>query len=121
MMAASLGASFVNNCISLEVEGQYATAVREMDGGKETLSTTLPLVIGGHIGLVEESDLKIPNMRGIMMARKKPLRVVEPENIQEKTQSISFQKPAAKGAIKMIDAENIDQLITLLQNEAKVL
>ena len=121
MMAASLGASFVNNCISLEIEGQNATAVREIDGGKETLSTALPLVIGGQKGLVEESDLKIPNMRGIMMARKKPLRVIEPENIQEKTRIISFEKPAPKGAIKMVDAENIDELITLLHNEAKVL
>ena len=121
MMAASLGASFVNNCISLEVEGQNATAVREIDGGKETLSTALPLVIGGQKGLVEESDLKIPNMRGIMMARKKPLRVIEPENIQEKTRTISFEKPVPKGAIKMVDAENIDELITLLHNEAKVL
>ncbi|MAP05324.1 MAG: electron transfer flavoprotein subunit alpha [Formosa sp.] len=121
IMAASLGASFVNNCISLEVEGQNATAVREIDGGKETLSTDLPLVIGGQKGLVEESDLKIPNMRGIMMARKKPLRVVEPENIQEKTRTIAFEKPAPKGAIKMVDAENIDELITLLHNEAKVL
>tara|TARA_B100000963_G_C22603393_1_gene661340 strand:+ start:962 stop:1708 length:747 start_codon:yes stop_codon:yes gene_type:complete len=121
MMAASLRASFVNNCISLEVEGQNATAVREIDGGKETLSTALPLVIGAQKGLVEESDLKIPNMRGIMMARKKPLRVVEPENIQEKTRTISFEKPAPKGAIKMVDAENIDELITLLHNEAKVL
>ena len=90
LMAASLGASFVNNCISLEVEGQSVTAVREIDGGKETLSTALPLVIGGQKGLVEESDLKIPNMRGIMMARKKPLRVIEPENIQKKTRTISF-------------------------------
>ena len=121
MMAANLGASFVNNCISLEIEGQNATAVREIDGGKETLSTALPLVIGGQKGLVEESDLKIPNMRGIMMARKKPLRVIEPENIQEKTRIISFEKPAPKGAIKMVDAENIDELITLLHNEAKVL
>ena len=121
MIAASLGASFVNNCISLDVEGQNATAVREIDGGKETLLTALPLVIGGQKGLVEESDLKIPNMRGIMMARKKPLRVIEPENIQEKTRTISFEKPVPKGAIKMVDAENIDELITLLHNEAKVL
>lgn len=121
LLAASLGASFVNNCIALEVEGQNATAVREIDGGKETLSTALPLVIGGQKGLVEESDLKIPNMRGIMMARKKPLRVIEPENIQEKTRTISFEKPVPKGAIKMVDAENIDELITLLNNEAKVL
>lgn len=121
MIAASLGASFVNNCISLDVDGQNATAVREIDGGKETLSTALPLVIGGQKGLVEESDLKIPNMRGIMMARKKPLRVIESENIQEKTRTISFEKPVPKGAIKMVDAENIDELITLLHNEAKVL
>ena len=96
LLAASLGASFVNNCIALEVEGQNATAVREIDGGKETLSTALPLVIGGQKGLVEESDLKIPNMRGIMMARKKPLRVIEPENIQEKTRTISLKNPLLK-------------------------
>ena len=82
MMAAELGASFVNNCISLEIDGTNATAVREIDGGKETLSSTLPLVIGGQKGLVEESDLKIPNMRGIMMARKKPLTVLEPAKQQ---------------------------------------
>ena len=121
MIAASLGASFVNNCISLDVEGQNATAVREIDGGKETLSTALPLVIGGQKGLVEESDLKIPNMRGIMMARKKPLTVVESTNTEQKTRSISFEKPPAKSAIKMVDAENIDELISLLHNEAKVL
>ena len=66
MIAATIGASFVNNCIALELSGSNATAVREIDGGKETLSTSLPLVIGGQKGLVEESDLKIPNMRGIM-------------------------------------------------------
>jgi electron transfer flavoprotein beta subunit len=90
MMAASLGASFVNNCISLEVEGQNATAIREIDGGKETLSTALPLVIGGQKGLVEESDLKIPNMRGIMMARKKPLTVVESTNTEQKNSVYFF-------------------------------
>ena len=121
IIAANIGASFVNNCIALEVEGQNATAIREIDGGKETLSTSLPLVIGGQKGLVEESDLKIPNMRGIMMARKKPLQVIEPENFQDKTRTIAFEKPAAKGAVKMVDAKNIDELITLLHSEAKVL
>ncbi len=71
MLAAMLDANFVTNCISLEIEGTTATVIREIDGGKETLSTVLPLVIGGQKGLVEESDLRIPNMRGIMMARKK--------------------------------------------------
>lgn len=71
MLAQMIKANFVNNCIGLEIEGDKATATREIDGGKETLSTALPLVIGGQKGLVEESDLKIPNMRGIMQARKK--------------------------------------------------
>ena len=121
MIAATIGASFVNNCIALELSGSNATAVREIDGGKETLSTSLPLVIGAQKGLVEESDLKIPNMRGIMMARKKPLTVVESTNTEQKTRSVSYEKPPAKSAIKMVDAENIDELISLLHNEAKVL
>ena len=121
MIAATIGASFVNNCIALELSGSNATAVREIDGGKETLSTSLPLVIGAQKGLVEEGDLKIPNMRGIMMARKKPLTVVESTNTEQKTRSVSYEKPPAKSAIKMVDAENIDELISLLHNEAKVL
>ena len=121
MIAANIGASFVNNCIALELSGLNATAVREIDGGKETLSTSLPLVIGAQKGLVEESDLKIPNMRGIMMARKKPLTIIESTNTEQKTRSISFDHPPAKSAIKMVDAENIDELISLLHNEAKVL
>ena len=121
MMAAELGASFVNNCIALEIDGEKATAVREIDGGKETVTCTLPLVIGGQKGLVEESDLKIPNMRGIMMARKKPLSVLEPSGQQASSTTLKFEKPAPKGAIKMVDAENIDELIDLLHNEAKVI
>ena len=78
MIAKLTGSNFVNTCISLEVTGNEATAIREIDGGKETLSTSLPLVIGGQKGLVEESDLRIPNMRGIMQARSKPLTVREP-------------------------------------------
>ena len=121
MIAAHMQASFVNNCISLDIEGDQAIAVREIDGGKETLSTPLPLVIGAQKGLVEESDLKIPNMRGIMMARKKSLQVVEPIGSDEKTACVNFEKPAPKSSVKMISADNIDELINLLHNEAKVL
>ena len=121
MIAANIGASFVNNCIALELSGLNAIAVREIDGGKETLSASLPLVIGAQKGLVEESDLKIPNMRGIMMARKKSLTIIKSTNTEQKTRSISYEKPPAKSAIKMVDAENIDELISLLHNEAKVL
>ena len=92
MIAGLTNANFVNNCISLEIEGTTATAIREIDGGKETVSTALPLVIGGQKGLVEESDLRIPNMRGIMMARQKPLTVAEPIDANAETNSVSFKK-----------------------------
>jgi len=119
MVAKLTGANFVNTCISLEVEGTNAMAVREIDGGKETLKTSLPLVIGGQKGLVEESDLRIPNMRGIMQARSKPLHIKEPVDAAAETQTVQFEKPAPKGAVKLVD--NVDDLVNLLHNEAKVI
>lgn len=121
MLAELLGANFVTNCISLEVDGTNAKAIREIDGGKETVSTTLPLVIGGQKGLVEESDLRIPNMRGIMQARQKPLSVVEPVEATKETSTVKFEKPEPKGAVKMISPDNLDELVNLLHNEAKVI
>ncbi|MAM22183.1 MAG: electron transfer flavoprotein subunit alpha, partial [Croceibacter sp.] len=70
---------------------------------------------------VEESDLRIPNMRGIMMARKKTLNVVEPTGASKETQAVKFEKPAPKGAVKLVEANNLDQLVDLLHNEAKVI
>ncbi|NLP58594.1 electron transfer flavoprotein subunit beta/FixA family protein [Lutibacter sp. B1] len=121
MLAAILDYNFVNACIGLEVEGDKAIISREIDGGKEVLSSNLPLIIAGQKGIVEEKDLRIPNMRGIMMARKKPLTVLEPTTGEVTTSIVSFEKPAAKSACKMIDAENVDELINLLHNEAKVI
>jgi len=119
MLAQLTGAHFVNTCISLEVEGDNVTAIREIDGGKETVSTSLPLVVGGQKGLVEESDLRIPNMRGIMQARSKPLHVKDPIDTATETQSMQFEKPAPRGAVKLVD--NVEELIDLLHNEAKVI
>lgn len=121
MMAAMLDMNFINTCISLEIDGNKATAIREIDGGKETLETTLPLIIGGQKGLVEESDLRIPNMRGIMMARQKKLTVVPPVKGAEGTRDIRFEKPAPKGPVKLVDPGNLDELIELLHKEAKVI
>ncbi|MCX2719116.1 electron transfer flavoprotein subunit beta/FixA family protein [Lentiprolixibacter aurantiacus] len=121
MMAAMLKMNFVNTCISLEVEGNKATALREIDGGKEKIETSLPLIIGGQKGLVEESDLRIPNMRGIMMARQKKLNVIPAADAKQGSHEIKFERPAPKGEVKMIDAENLDDLIDLLHNEAKVI
>ncbi len=119
MLAQLTGTNFVNTCIGLEVEGTNATALREMDGGKETLKTTLPLVIGCQKGLVEEKDLRIPNMRGIMQARTKPLHVKEPVGVTPETHIDKFEKPAPKGAVKL--AQSADELVNLLHNEAKVI
>ena len=121
MLSALLGFDFVNSCIKLDVNGGDATAVREIDGGKETLSAKLPLVIGGQKGLVEEKDLKIPNMRGIMMARQKQLNVLEPVAADKKTEAVKFEKPAPKSAVKLISPDNLDELVNLLHNEAKVI
>lgn len=121
MLATLIDYNFVNACTGLEIEGEKITITREIDGGKEILSTNLPLVVAGQKGLVEEKDLKIPNMRGIMMARKKPLTIVEPIAIETATAIVSFEKPAAKSACKIVSADNIDELVNLLHNEAKVI
>ncbi len=121
MIASLLDYNFINSCVGLTVDGTSASASREIDGGKEILSSSLPLIIGGQKGLVEEKDLKIPNMRGIMTARTKALTILEPVHADAKTKSIQFEKPAAKSAVKLVDADNLDELINLLHNEAKVI
>jgi electron transfer flavoprotein beta subunit len=121
MTAGLLDYNFVNACIGIEIEDDSATVSREIDGGKEVLSMNLPLIVAGQKGVVEEKDLRIPNMRGIMMARKKPLEVVEPVAFENTSATLSFDKPEAKSACKMIDPDNLDELINLLHNEAKVI
>ncbi len=121
MIAGLTSSNFVNSCINIEVDGTNVTAIREIDGGKETVSTTLPLIIGGQKGLVEEKDLRIPNMRGIMTARTKALTVLEPVDADANTKAVKFEKPAAKSSVKMISPDNLDELINLLHTEAKVI
>ena len=121
LIAGFLNINYVTNCIKLEIDNENVLLDREIDGGKETLKGKLPLIIGGQKGLVEESDLRIPNMRGIMQARQKPLEVIEPYDFNSNTETLKFQKPQPKQAVKLVDSENLDELINLLHNEAKVL
>ena len=121
MVASLVDYHFVNGCVGVEIDGNSVSLIREIDGGNETLSSTLPMVIAGQKGIVEEKDLRIPNMRGIMMARQKPLQVVEPAAAANATEVQSYEKPAPKGAVKLVSADNIDELINLLHNEAKVI
>lgn len=121
MMAEILSMPFVNACIGLEIENDRVRCVREIDGGKEILSATLPVIIAGQKGLVEESELRIPNMRGIMQSRTKPLEVLNYDNIENKTSTISFSHPEKKSSCKIVDADNVRELVDLLHNEAKVI
>ncbi|HSD07597.1 electron transfer flavoprotein subunit beta/FixA family protein [Flavobacterium sp.] len=121
MIAGILGYNFLNSCTAITVDGSNVTAVREIDGGKETVTTTLPLIIGAQKGLVEEKDLRIPNMRGIMTARTKALTILEPVDAPVYTKAVKFEKPAPKSAVKLVSADNLDELINLLHNEAKVI
>ncbi|MGB3454672.1 MAG: electron transfer flavoprotein subunit beta/FixA family protein [Moheibacter sp.] len=120
-VAGMLDYPFINGCINLKVEGNAVEAVRESDSGKQTITANFPVVIGGENGLVEDSELKIPNMRGIMSARTKPLNVVEPEQTASKLNVVGYQKPAERGNVRMIDKDNVAELVRLLHEEAKVI
>lgn len=118
MVGEMLGIPSLSPVMVLDIEGTTAKMQREIEGGKETVEAQLPLVLGCQEPIAE---WKIPNMRGIMSARTKPLNVVEPTDDTVKTAVEVFELPPAKGDVKMIDADNVAELVTLLKNEAKVL
>ena len=118
MTAELLNWPSVSPVMKLDIEGQRATMVREIEGGKETVQCDLPLIAGCQEPIAE---WKIPNMRGIMGARTKPLKVVEPTSNESRSQVTRFELPPAKGAVKMIPADQVSELVTRLKNEAKVL
>jgi electron transfer flavoprotein beta subunit len=118
MVGELLGIPSISPVMKLDIQGTKATMSREIEGGKETLEVSLPLIAGCQEPIAE---WKIPNMRGIMSARTKPLKVVEPVSVNETLVIPSYELPPAKGACKMIDASAPEKLFDLLKNEAKVL
>ncbi|UXP32128.1 electron transfer flavoprotein subunit beta/FixA family protein [Reichenbachiella agarivorans] len=118
MVGEILGIPSLSPIMTLDIDGTTAKMTREIEGGKETLEAELPLVLGCQEPIAE---WKIPNMRGIMTARSKPLNVVEPTDNSVRTQLKEYQMPPAKGAVKMISADNVSELVNLLKNEAKVI
>jgi len=102
----------------LDIDGTQATVEREIEGGKEVLTIPLPFVAGTAEGVAEP---KIPNMRGIMSARTKPLAVVEPADVKLSSEVISYETPAPRGHVKLIPADDAAKLIELLHTEAKVI
>ena len=118
LVGEMLGIPSVSPVMKLEIEGNMARMTREIEGGKEQLEAALPLVAGCQEPIAE---WKIPNMRGIMSARTKPLKVVEAESADSGVKLLKFELPPPKGAVKMIADQDVAKLVTLLKTEAKVL
>ena len=118
MLAELLDMNYIGFASALDITGGVATVKREIEGGEETDTCALPLVVSCQKGM---SEARIPNMRGIMAARTKPLKVVAPAAISPLTAIASYDLPPAKTGVKMIDADNMDELVSLLHTEAKVI
>jgi len=118
MIAEFVNVPFVSYGMHLDVEGTSATIKREIDGGTQTVKVNLPAVVSAAKGMAEQ---RIPNMRGIMMAKRKPLNVVPAVAFEDAATVVGYVLPEGKSAVKMIDPENMDELVRLLQEEAKVL
>ncbi|MBC7569129.1 MAG: electron transfer flavoprotein subunit beta/FixA family protein [Spirosoma sp.] len=113
-----LGIPSISPVMLLDIDGDTVKITREIEGGKEELEAKLPLVLGCQEPIAE---WKIPNMRGIMTARTKPLKVVEPTGTDVLTDVSGYELPPARGAVKMIKAEDAETLIQLLRTEAKII
>ncbi|MBT5403587.1 MAG: electron transfer flavoprotein beta subunit/FixA family protein [Crocinitomicaceae bacterium] len=118
MIAEILDQPFVSLATKLDIQGNAATLERDVSGGVEVVEVNTPFVLSAAKGMSEQ---RIPNMRGIMAARTKPLHVIEPVASEELTSVVSYSMPDAKAACKYVDAENAEELINLLHTEAKVI
>ncbi|HAY88014.1 MAG TPA: electron transfer flavoprotein subunit alpha [Bacteroidetes bacterium] len=117
LVAEILGWPLINVVTELDAEGTTIQATRDIDGGREKLTAAIPCVVSAQKDLCEP---RIPNMRGIMMARSKPLNVVPAVDKYDYTSVSKYELPPAKGGVRMIDAENAEQLIDILHNEEKL-
>jgi electron transfer flavoprotein beta subunit len=117
MIAELLNMPYISLANKFVLNGTSATVNREIEGGEETDEVSLPVVVSCEKGMAEQ---RIPNMKGIMGARSKPLKVVEPAAIEPLTRVVSFELPPAKAGVKLVPADNPAELIRLLHEEAKV-
>ncbi|MFN5311917.1 MAG: electron transfer flavoprotein subunit beta/FixA family protein [Flavobacteriales bacterium] len=118
MLAEALDLPFISVAAKLDVAGSTVKAEREIVGGVQEVEVSTPVVVSCAKGMAEQ---RIPNMRGIMAARTKPLNVVAPVALDALTTYSSYSMPAAKSSVKLIDPNNLDELVALLHNEAKVI
>ncbi|MBK9254955.1 MAG: electron transfer flavoprotein subunit beta/FixA family protein [Saprospiraceae bacterium] len=118
MIAELLELPYISYATHLEVNGTISTVTRDIEGGEEVCEVSGPFVLSAAKGLAEQ---RIPNMKGIMMAKSKPLVVIPPITVTSKVSTVKFVLPAAKGGVKLIDPDNMDELVRLLHEEAKVI
>jgi electron transfer flavoprotein beta subunit len=113
-----LNIPFISLATKLDFNGSVATIMKEMVGGDEVIELSTPFVISAAKGMAEQ---RIPNMRGIMAARTKPLQVIAPAPCDHLVSYESYELPSAKKECKYVDANNMGELVSLLHNEAKVI
>ncbi len=118
MVAELLDLPFIALANKLEQEGNKATVSRDIEGGVEVVEVETPFVVSAAKGMAEQ---RIPNMRGIMMAKRKPLKVIPPVEVEDLVEAVHFELPPAKSGVKLVDPENMDELVRLLHEEAKVI
>ena len=116
MVAELIDAPFISLATKFDVAGNIATVSREIEGGEEVAEVRLPVVVSCQKGVAEQ---RIPNMRGIMAARTKPLKVLEPITVESLTNIASYELPPAKAGVKLVAADNVAELVRLLHEEAK--
>ena len=117
MVAELLDLPFISLATKFELNGNTATVTREIEGGDDVNEVSLPAVISCQKGVAEQ---RIPNMKGIMGARTKPLKVVEPVAVEELTAIVQYETPAPKAGVKLVPADNPAELVRLLHEEARV-
>lgn len=118
MIAELLNMPYIALATKFELNGTTAIVTREIEGGEITEEINLPLVVSAQKGMAEQ---RIPNMRGIMAARTKPLKVVEPISTEPLTSIEKFELPPAKAGVKLVSSDNVEELVRLLHEEAKAI
>ncbi|MBV8251042.1 MAG: electron transfer flavoprotein beta subunit/FixA family protein [Chitinophaga sp.] len=118
MVAELMDLPYVSIAAKFDLNGTKATINREIEGGEEVCEVSLPVVVSCQKGMAEA---RIPNMRGIMAAKTKPLTVVEPVEAATLTSVVGFELPPAKSGVKLISPDNVEELVKLLHDEAKVI
>ncbi len=118
MVAELIDAPYISLATKFDLNGTTATINREIEGGEEVNEVALPVVVSCQKGVAEQ---RIPNMRGIMAARTKPLKVVEATAADTLTSIVTYELPPAKAGVKLVDADNVEELVRLLHEEAKAI